>query len=157
MLFVLGIFNKKELIMACVFFYFDDNDKEADKIIKCRKEFLTENSKEYKLKGGYSVRCDTNNPPPTQDHLHIMKKGNQFVCMNKDGSVHDGVSGRIPASIIQNLQDLFPGYAFPSDRIVECVEQYRLNRLIESIQSKDICFDDLIDEAIKLIIYKSNT
>lgn len=140
--------------MPYVFFYFQNTDNEAQEIIKSRREFLAEGSRTYSLKGGYSVRCDTNNPPPTQDHLHIMKRGNDIVCMNKDGSVHDGMSGAIPKKIFTDLQNLFPGYSFNKNRIVECTEPKWL-RIIESIKTAEIPFDDLIDETMNIIIQNS--
>lgn len=93
--------TKDDNFFHSLYFYYNPGDEHIDEILKVLR--LTE-AQVIQLKSPYSVRKDHNNPFPIQNHFHLFKRGNNFLSMNQDGTAHDGMSGRIPSKIVNQLK-----------------------------------------------------
>lgn len=123
-----------------IIFYYDSTDENIlNNLERIFKVLNLQEGKSYQLKNPYSVRLDTNNPWPIQDHLHLFCKGNQFLALNKDGTAHDGYSGSIPKRIYNQLKTMFPNFNIPTDRKI----------INESVDSDRTLFKHLIDLALR--------
>lgn len=79
---------------------------------------------QIQLNSVYSVREDQDKShipaDPNKKHIHVMKKGKEIFAINKDGSAHDGSAGKIiPREIYNILKQRYPGFNFPSDRVIK--------------------------------------
>ncbi|PKH51912.1 hypothetical protein CXF68_14985 [Tenacibaculum sp. Bg11-29] len=72
------------------------------------------------LIGNYSYKKHQPHNPTGQYHLHVYKKENEILSINKDGSGHDGYSGtHIPNKVYHALKNKFNDWDFPSNQIIE--------------------------------------
>lgn len=99
---------------SLVIIFFTD----AQKYIQCH-DFLQE-SRNHKIDGQWSIRFDRGQPHiPVKDHIHILQRGNDFMSINKDGTAHDGSTGRIPNKVAKFIQMNFSDFVMPANGLLE--------------------------------------
>lgn len=73
---------------------------------------------------GYSYRLDPSHIPGGQEHIHLFKRSNQILAVNRDGSGHDNSSGiRMPGRPYDVLRQEYPDWNWPTDRVLESIEE----------------------------------
>lgn len=87
------------------------------------EEFLVEaQHKGNKLVGKYSVLKHQPHNSTGEYHIHVYKKDNEILSINKSGKGHDGYSGvRIPNEVFNALKEKFPDFIFPKSQIIESI------------------------------------
>ena len=77
-------------------------------------------SKRISIGRGYSVEKHSPHTSENQYHLHLYRKQNQLLAINKDGTAHDQSHGlEIPKYPLGYLRKNFPEFDIPENGIIE--------------------------------------
>lgn len=72
------------------------------------------------LGGQYSAQLHSAHSSVGQQHVHVYAKNNQLFALNKDGSAHDASHKiQIPNKVAKAIQDKFPGFNLPANKLIE--------------------------------------
>jgi len=71
---------------------------------------------------GYSIRKDPPHGGQGQTHFHVIRRDNELMAVNMDGTGHDGSSGYTLPGVVANwLQKNVDGINIRQDRVIEMI------------------------------------
>ncbi len=115
-----------------VHIYFCETEKRPE-LFTSGSKLLQEANKQNWGKG-YNVRFDKMNYgvfDPNKDHLHIYRKNNEILALNRDGTAHDKSHGAIiPQYVADRIRAEYPDFIIPKNNVLESAENnYRIAQI----------------------------